>query len=149
MNGHDYTARFEAPGGKPILHAYPDPLTGGEPWTIGLGHTGPDVKPDTVWTEDQCLHAYAQDYSVAMNVAAHVATTQCWTALNEARRAVLTDMAFNIGQARLYGFKKMLTALRINLWKVAANELLDSAYARQVNGRATTNAKVLIEGKLP
>ncbi len=25
------------------LKAYPDPGTGGEPWTVGWGHTGPDV----------------------------------------------------------------------------------------------------------
>lgn len=27
------------------LSAYPDPATGGEPWTIGYGHTGPEVRP--------------------------------------------------------------------------------------------------------
>lgn len=27
------------------LAAYPDPGTGGEPWTIGYGHTGVDVRP--------------------------------------------------------------------------------------------------------
>lgn len=27
------------------LTAYPDPGTGGEPWTIGYGHTGPEVRP--------------------------------------------------------------------------------------------------------
>lgn len=26
------------------LAAYPDPATGGDPWTIGYGHTGPEVK---------------------------------------------------------------------------------------------------------
>lgn len=30
--------------------AYPDPATGGRPWTIGFGTTGPDVNPGTVWT---------------------------------------------------------------------------------------------------
>ena len=34
------------------LHAYPDPGTGGEPWTIGYGHTG-EVRPGDVITEDQ------------------------------------------------------------------------------------------------
>ena len=34
------------------LHAYADPGTGGEPWTIGYGHTG-GVRPDDVITEDQ------------------------------------------------------------------------------------------------
>ena len=27
------------------LEAYPDPGTGGDPWTIGWGHTGPEVGP--------------------------------------------------------------------------------------------------------
>lgn len=30
--------------------AYPDPATGSEPWTIGYGCTGEDVRSDTVWT---------------------------------------------------------------------------------------------------
>lgn len=33
--------------------AYPDPGTGGHPWTIGWGSTGPEVTPDTVWTQQQ------------------------------------------------------------------------------------------------
>ena len=33
--------------------AYPDPGTGGDPWTIGWGSTGPEVTPDTVWTAQQ------------------------------------------------------------------------------------------------
>ncbi len=33
--------------------AYPDPGTGGKPWTIGWGCTGPHINPDTVWTMEQ------------------------------------------------------------------------------------------------
>ena len=36
------------------LAAYPDPLTHAEPWTIGYGHTGPDVGSDTTWTCHGC-----------------------------------------------------------------------------------------------
>lgn len=36
------------------LKAYPDPGTGGEPWTIGWGHTGREVRPGLVWTQEQC-----------------------------------------------------------------------------------------------
>lgn len=35
------------------LTAYPDPGSGGDPWTIGWGSTGADVKPGTVWTQQQ------------------------------------------------------------------------------------------------
>ena len=37
-----------------LVEAYPDPGTGGEPWTIGWGATGADIGPDTVWTEAKC-----------------------------------------------------------------------------------------------
>ena len=33
--------------------AYPDPGTGGSPWTIGWGSTGPEVTPETIWTQQQ------------------------------------------------------------------------------------------------
>lgn len=35
------------------LEAYPDPGTGGAPWTIGYGDTGPDVVPGLVITQDE------------------------------------------------------------------------------------------------
>lgn len=37
-----------------LYQAYPDPGTGGDPWTIGWGATGNDVRPGTVWTRQQC-----------------------------------------------------------------------------------------------
>ena len=46
--------------GDGLVEAYPDPGTGGEPWTIGWGATGPDrfnggrIKRGTVWTAEQC-----------------------------------------------------------------------------------------------
>ena len=42
------------------LKAYPDPATGGLPWTIGWGHTGPEVKPGLVWTQEQADAAFAE-----------------------------------------------------------------------------------------
>lgn len=35
------------------LTAYPDPATGGDPWTIGVGHTGPEVVQGLTITEAQ------------------------------------------------------------------------------------------------
>jgi len=43
-----------------LVEAYPDPATGGEPWTIGWGATGHDhvhggrIGPGTLWTQAQC-----------------------------------------------------------------------------------------------
>ena len=36
------------------VHAYPDPGTGGAPWTIGWGATGPGILRGTVWSQAQC-----------------------------------------------------------------------------------------------
>jgi len=57
-----------------MVEAYPDPGTGGDPWTIGWGATGKDrfsggrIVRGTVWTQDQCdarleedLVRYAKD----------------------------------------------------------------------------------------
>ena len=44
-------ARLRADG---LIEAYPDPGTGGAPWTIGWGATGADIGPGTVWTRDVC-----------------------------------------------------------------------------------------------
>jgi lysozyme len=34
--------------------AYPDPGTGGDPWTIGWGATGPGIRKGTIWTQHEC-----------------------------------------------------------------------------------------------
>ena len=50
-----------------MVAAYPDPGTGGEPWTIGWGATGRDhihggrIGPHTVWTQAQCDARLAHD----------------------------------------------------------------------------------------
>jgi GH24 family phage-related lysozyme (muramidase) len=36
------------------FEAYPDPGTGGDPWTIGWGATGSGIGPGTVWSQAQC-----------------------------------------------------------------------------------------------
>ena len=48
-----------------LVEAYPDPGTGGAPWTIGWGATGPDIGPATVWTRAEC------DARLEVDVARH------------------------------------------------------------------------------
>lgn len=40
--------------GDGMISAYPDPGTGGSPWTIGWGATGKGIGPDTVWSQHEC-----------------------------------------------------------------------------------------------
>lgn len=56
---------------------------------------------------------------------------------------VLVNMAFNLGYNRLAGFKKMLEAVNNEDYATAANEMLDSKWARQVHHRATELADIM------
>jgi len=55
----------------------------------------------------------------------------------------LLDMAYNMGVSRLLTFKRMFAALDAGDWETAADELLDSRYAKQVSERAASNADLL------
>ena len=41
--------------------AYPDPGTGGDPWTIGWGSTGHDIIKGLVWTQAECDERFEHD----------------------------------------------------------------------------------------
>ena len=62
------------------VEAYPDPGTGGAPWTIGWGATGPGIERGTVWTQKQCDDRLAADLKryadqVAQALGSAIATT--------------------------------------------------------------------------
>lgn len=44
-----------------LVEAYPDPGSGGDPWTIGWGSTGRGIGPGVVWTQSQCDQRLADD----------------------------------------------------------------------------------------
>lgn len=59
-----------SPAGIKVMHfyescrlkAYPDPGSkDGKPWTIGWGHTGPEVIPGMKWTQEKADEVFKQD----------------------------------------------------------------------------------------
>ena len=66
-----------------------------------------------------------------------------FASLNEARQAVIVDMVFNLGLPRFGMFKKMIAAIEREHWQVAANEMLNSRWARQVGKRANTLSEMM------
>lgn len=56
--------------------------------------------------------------------------------LSENRKAVLVNMAFNLGEPRLAAFKKFRAAVEAKRWDDAAVEMEDSMWFRQVGDRA-------------
>lgn len=88
------------------LTAYPDPATGGEPWTIGFGHTG-GVKKGDVWTQAKADSVFADDVS---KFADGVAKLICAAPTTSNQFSAMVSLAFNIG---LGNFKES-TLLRMH-----------------------------------
>lgn len=65
-----------------------------------------------------------------------------WRSLNEKKQRGLANMAFNLGLPRLLRFEKMLNALELGDGPTAADEALDSKWAKQVGDRAERIAKL-------
>lgn len=66
--------------------------------------------------------------------------------MDELRQEVILEMCFNLGIARLKGFKKMLKACELKNYTLASQEMLTSLWARQVGNRAKTLAKIMEKG---
>tara|TARA_R110002110_G_scaffold366894_1_gene576900 strand:- start:196 stop:615 length:420 start_codon:yes stop_codon:yes gene_type:complete len=67
--------------------------------------------------------------------------------LNDARKDAMMDICFNLGLPRLMLFKKSLAAMSNRHYEIAAIELLDSRWARQVGQRAITISEIIRTGE--
>ena len=67
--------------------------------------------------------------------------------LDAERKYALLDMAFNLGIKGLLQFKKMLEALGIGYYDKAAEECLNSRYAKQTGKRAKRIANTIKTGR--
>jgi len=86
------------------VQAYPDPATGGKPWTIGIGSTtnesGQPIAPGTIWTRERAVarfKAHLAEFGEGVDklLAGKPATA--------AQKAALTSLAYNIGLGALAG----------------------------------------------
>lgn len=142
---HDLRSMLQREEGNEFV-AYPDPISHGDPWTIGNGHTGPEVHEGLVWTQDQIDAALDADITEAEAFcAAHFPWAEQLKA-DEPRYAVLVGMAFQMGM-RLLQFVNTLAAMRDGRWNDAAGGMLASAWARQTPGRAGRMARQIETGQ--
>jgi lysozyme len=75
------------------LTAYPDPGTGGAPFTIGYGHTGPDVHPGMTITEQEATVLLQADVEAASLEVAHLVEV----VLTPNQFSALVSFQFNTG----------------------------------------------------
>jgi len=69
-----------------------------------------------------------------------------WNNLNEYRQACLIDMRFCLGGQGFRAFKQMHAAIQSNEFTRAADEMLNSRFAKQVGRRALNLADVMRRG---
>ena len=90
------------------LEAYPDPASGGDPWTIGVGATGPGIRKGVVWTQEQADARLKDDVArFAQGVSALIKTAPT----TQGQFDALVSLSFNIGLQAL----KESTLLRMHI----------------------------------
>ena len=88
-------ARRQAEG---TFAAYPDPGTGGDPWTIGWGSTGPDIKRGVVWSQQQCDARFQQHLA---SFAQGVANAIGGAPTSQNQFDAMVSFAYNVGLGNL------------------------------------------------
>lgn len=107
--------------------------------TIGHGRNLRDVglRPDEI------EYLFANDLVEADVVARKMCPS--FDSLSNNRKAVLVNMAFNLGY-KLSGFVKVRQAVEAKEWDLAADEMMKSTWASQVGDRARRLSRMMREG---
>jgi GH24 family phage-related lysozyme (muramidase) len=111
-----------------VDHAYPDPASGAEPWTIGYGFTtinGRPVQPGQTITRAEADGELQRQAEVC---ATHLAgTIPYWQQMNTNQRCALLDFAWNLG-SDFYGddsnFSSITRDLKNHDWAQVPQTLL-------------------------
>lgn len=109
--------------------------------TVGVGHNLED-KPITKEAAMFILEDDLRDCFLDLN-----RNIEGWTELSDVRKAVLVDMCFNMGIGSLLKFKKFLAALKDGDYQLAASEMLDSRWSKQVGKRSERLAQMMVSNE--
>ena len=108
--------------------------------TFGIGHLVRDNDPEsgepvgTPVTEDRVIEAFNQDVETVLSDCNILYDD--FGDLPEEAQLIIANMMFNLGRPRLTKFKGMKAGVDARDWKKAADEMIDSAWYRQVPNRA-------------
>lgn len=110
-------------------------------WTGGIGRNLQDVE----FTDSEIALMFANDLDRADRAARKLVMT--FDSLSDARKSVLVNLAFNMGERRLSGFRKMLAAVDAGEFGLAADEMVDSRWYTQVQkSRSERLVRMMREG---
>ncbi len=111
--------------------------------TIGVGRNISDSGLGL--SDDEIEYLLANDIA---RVRGELEDTYFWFgALNEARQDAMIDICFNLGLTRLRGFVKALEAMSREQFDIAADEFMDSKWAKQVGMRAIRVTEMIRSGE--
>lgn len=107
--------------------------------TVGYGHNL--ERPITAAEADRL---FEQDMK---EVCWHCRQYDFYHYMNDARKAVIENMIFNLGPRRFAEFKKTIEFLKKGKFEEASVEMLDSKWATQVGRRAKELSKMMRTGE--
>ena len=108
--------------------------------TFGIGHLVRDTDPEagaalgTPVSEDRVIEAFNQDVETVLSDCNILYDN--FGDLPEEAQLIIANMMFNLGRPRLSKFKGMKAGVDAKDWNKAADEMVDSAWYRQVPNRA-------------
>lgn len=120
------------------LTAYPDPGSGGDPWTIGWGSTGTGIVKGLVWTQEQADKRLAEH---VMEFARGVDTALAGSPVTAMQKGALVSFAYNVGVGAMAGstlLKKHKAAdydsaaAQFLLWNKAAGKVMQGLTNRRI-----------------
>lgn len=139
MTNEEFIAQLKRHEGV-VPYAYQDSLGY---WTIGVGRLvdkkkGGRLRPDEI---DYLLKNDVEEVVQELKKA-----LPWFEALSPNRKAVLTNMGFNLGVAGLLGFKNTLELIKTGQYDKAASAMLQSKWAKQVGNRANELSNMMRQG---
>ena len=108
--------------------------------TFGIGHLVIDSDPEhgqeigTAVSEDRVIEAFNSDVQTVLADCEQL--YYGFNVLPEEVQLIIANMMFNMGRPRLSKFKGMKAGVDAQDWNRAADEMIDSAWYRQVPNRA-------------
>tara|TARA_B100000242_G_scaffold126467_1_gene89189 strand:+ start:116 stop:559 length:444 start_codon:yes stop_codon:yes gene_type:complete len=108
--------------------------------TFGIGHLVIDSDPEygqeigTPVSEDRVIEAFDNDVQIVLSDCERLYND--FNVLPEEVQLIIANMMFNMGRPRLSKFKGMKAGVDAQDWNKAADEMVDSAWYRQVPNRA-------------
>lgn len=109
-------------------------------WTIGYGHRLDKDADGMFIPYDVAEELFDEDIGVAFEDAQTLLPEKVWNELPLTAQGILVEMCFQLGRRGTGNFVKMLEALKYGEYQVAADEMMDSKWAKQTPNRARTLA---------